>query len=137
MQDAATAMSALSEVNQDSVMDEEAALHAAAEERLHASPVSAFDFESLLQGPSQLPEPVRHPTALEQPQIRLDALAAMPRQDMLVESSLLHHLSDLRVRCLLKMQMSKVDVQCILTMKWQMGYADVSNTYQETTSLET
>ena len=98
MQDATNTMAALHDVSQGRVMDEEAALHAAAAERLHASPEPTFDFESLLQGPSQLPGPGCQPTALEQPRIRLDVPAAMPGQDALGESSLLHHLSSLQVK---------------------------------------
>ena len=49
MQDAADPTAAVSEVTQGRATDEEAALSAAAAERLHASPELTFDFESLLQ----------------------------------------------------------------------------------------
>ena len=98
MQDATDITAALHDVSQDRVMDEEAALHARATERLHASPETSFDFESLLQGPSQLPDPACQSKASEQPHIGLEAPAAMPGQDALGESSLLHHLSSLQVR---------------------------------------
>ncbi|CAK0786859.1 hypothetical protein CVIRNUC_010073 [Coccomyxa viridis] len=95
-QDAMDTMAALHEVTKGSVMEEEAAVHVAPTDRLHTSPRPAFDFESLLQGPSQLPDLIRQPIALERPQIRHEAPVAMPGQDALGESSLLHHLSELQ-----------------------------------------
>ena len=98
MQGAADTLAAVSEVAQGTAMGEEAALRAAAAEKLHTSPAAAFDFESLLHGLSQLPDPVHRSTAPQPPHIRLEAPAAMPGQDALGESSLLHHLSSLQVR---------------------------------------
>lgn len=115
MQDAMDTMAALHEVTKGSVMEEEAAVHVAPTDRLHTSPRPAFDFESLLQGPSQLPDLIRQPIALERPQIRHEAPVAMPGQDALGESSLLHHLSELQVKNLPNMQKSMLTVEHTLT----------------------
>ena len=97
MQDATEAIAAGSEVTQSRATDEEATLSAAAAEKLHASPDLTFDFESLLRGPSHLPDPLRQSMeALKPPCIRLQVTAA--KQDVQSESSLLHHLSSLEVR---------------------------------------
>ena len=115
MQDAMDAMAALHEVTKGSVMEEEAAVHVAPTDRPHTSPRPAFDFESLLQGPSQLPDLIRQPIALERPQTRHEAPVAMPGQDALRESSLLHHLSELQVRNLPNMQKFMLTVEHTLT----------------------
>ena len=115
MQDATDTMAALHEVTTGSVMEEEAAVHVAPMDRPHTSPRPAFDFESLLLGPSQLPDLIRQPIALEQPQIRHEAPVAMPGQDALGESSLLYHLSELQVRLLQNKQKSKLTVEHALT----------------------
>ena len=120
MQDATDTIAALHDVSQG--RDEEAAMHARATERLHASPEPAFDFESLLQGPSQLPDPIRHPIASEQPLIRLEAPAAMPGQDAVGESSLLHHLSNLLVRLYAKYADVQGDSSIVILMTWQIDY---------------